>query len=245
MATLQPVSSGGAAVAPAGAAILSARGLTRIFGDGTAAVRAVNGVDLDIGPGEFLAVLGRSGSGKTTLLNLLAGLDQPTAGAVYFEGRNLAELTEGQLVELRRNRIGFVFQSFGLIPLLSAYENVELPLHIGGTAWRERRQRAAQALELVGLGSRMGHRPYELSGGEQQRVAIARALVTNPAALFADEPTGELDSATGQAIAAILRDIAKERGVTVIAATHDLALAGLSSRAVAMADGALTDNAAG
>ncbi len=245
MATLQSVSGGGAAVDLAGAAILSARGLTRIFGAGTAAVRAVNGVDLDIGPGEFLAVLGRSGSGKTTLLNLLAGLDQPTAGAVYFEGRNLAELTEGQLVELRRNRIGFVFQSFGLIPLLSAYENVELPLHIGGTAWRERRQRAAQALELVGLGSRMGHRPYELSGGEQQRVAIARALVTNPAALFADEPTGELDSATGQAIAAILRDIAKERGVTVIAATHDLALAGMSSRAVAMADGTLTDDSAG
>ena len=245
MAALQSISGGGAAVAPAGAAILSARGLTRVFGAGAAAVRAVNGVDLDIGPGEFLAVLGRSGSGKTTLLNLLAGLDQPTAGAVYFEGRNLAELTEGQLVELRRNRIGFVFQSFGLIPLLSAYENVELPLHIGGTAWRERRQRAAQALELVGLGSRMGHRPYELSGGEQQRVAIARALVTSPAALFADEPTGELDSATGSTIAAILRDIAKERGVTVIAATHDLALAGMSSRAVAMADGALTDNPAG
>ena len=245
MAALQTISGGGATVSPDGAAILSARGLTRIFGAGAAAVRAVNGVDLDIGPGEFLAVLGRSGSGKTTLLNLLAGLDQPTAGAVYFEGRNLAELTEGQLVELRRNRIGFVFQSFGLIPLLSAYENVELPLHIGGTAWRERRQRAAQALDLVGLGSRMGHRPYELSGGEQQRVAIARALVTNPAALFADEPTGELDSATGQAIAAILRDIAKERGVTVIAATHDLALAGMSSRAVAMADGALTDDSAG
>lgn len=244
MAALQP-SGSGAAVTPAGVAILSARGLTRIFGAGAAAVRAVNGVDLDIGPGEFLAVLGRSGSGKTTLLNLLAGLDQPTDGAVYFEGRNLAELTERQLVELRRNRIGFVFQSFGLIPLLSAYENVELPLHIGGTAWRERRQRAAQALELVGLGSRMGHRPYELSGGEQQRVAIARALVTNPAALFADEPTGELDSATGQVIAAILRDIARERGVTVIAATHDLALAGLSSRAVAMADGALTDNPGG
>lgn len=239
MAALQPVSGGSAAVSPAGTAILSARGLTRIFGAGTAAVTAVNGVDLDIAPGEFLAMQGRSGSGKTTLLNLLAGLDQPTAGAVYFEGRNLAELAEGQLVELRRNRIGFVFQSFGLIPLLSAYENVELPLHIGGTAWRERRQRAAQALELVGSGSRMGHRPYELSGGEQQRVAIARALVTNPAALFADEPTGELDSATGQAIAAILRDIAKERGVTVIAATHDLALAALASRAIAMVDGAI------
>ena len=241
----QSIPGGGAAVSPTGPAILSARGLTRLFGAGPAAVTAVNGVDLDIAPGEFLAVMGRSGSGKTTLLNLLAGLDKPTAGVVYFEGRNLAELTEGQLVELRRTRIGFVFQSFGLIPLLSAYENVELPLHIGGTAWRERRQRAAQALELVGLGSRMGHRPYELSGGEQQRVAIARALVTNPAALFADEPTGELDSATGSVIAAILRDIARERGVTVIAATHDLTLAGLSARAVAMADGALTATPAG
>ena len=237
----QPIPGSSPALSPTGPAILSARGLTRLFGDGPAAVMAVNGVDLDIAPGEFLAVMGRSGSGKTTLLNLLAGLDKPTAGAVSFEGRNLAELTEGQLVELRRTRIGFVFQSFGLIPLLSAYENVELPLHIGGVAWRERRQRAAQALELVGLGSRMGHRPYELSGGEQQRVAIARALVTNPAALFADEPTGELDSATGSAIAAILRAIAQERGVTVIAATHDLTLAGLSARAVAMADGVLTD----
>lgn len=244
MAALQPVPGDSAAVSPVGTAILSARGLTRVFGAGTAAVTAVNSVDLDIAPGEFLAMQGRSGSGKTTLLNLLAGLDQPTAGAVYFEGRNLAELDEGQLVELRRNRIGFVFQSFGLIPLLSAYENVELPLHIGGTAWRERRQRAAQALELVGLGSRMGHRPYELSGGEQQRVAIARALVTNPTALFADEPTGELDSATGQSIAAILRDIAKERGVTVIAATHDLALAALSTRAIAMVDGAIAVPAA-
>lgn len=244
MAALEPVPGGGAAGSPAGTAILSARELSRIFGSGAAAVTAVNSIDLDIAAGEFLAVLGRSGSGKTTLLNLLAGLDQPTAGAVYFEGRNLAELAEGQLVELRRSRIGFVFQSFGLIPLLSAYENVELPLHIGGAPWRERRQRAAQALELVGLGSRMGHRPYELSGGEQQRVAIARALVTNPAALFADEPTGELDSATGQAIAAILRDIARERGVTVIAATHDLALAALSTRAIAMVDGAVTVPAA-
>ena len=241
----QSIPGGSAALSPTGPAILSARGLTRLFGAGPAAVTAVNSVDLDIAPGEFLAVMGRSGSGKTTLLNLLAGLDQPTAGVVSFEGRNLAELTEGQLVELRRTRIGFVFQSFGLIPLLSAYENVELPLHIGGVAWRERRQRAAQALELVGLGSRMGHRPYELSGGEQQRVAIARALVTNPAALFADEPTGELDSATGSVIAAILRDIARERGVTVIAATHDLTLAGLSARAVAMVDGALTDVSAG
>jgi predicted ABC-type transport system involved in lysophospholipase L1 biosynthesis ATPase subunit len=206
-------------------------------------VTAVNGVDLDIQPGEFLAVTGRSGSGKTTLLNLLAGLDQATSGVATIEvdgtHRSLAEFSESQLVELRRTRIAFVFQSFGLIPLLSAWENVELPLHIGGLGWRERRQRAAEALELVGLGSRTGHRPYELSGGEQQRVAIARALVTGPAVLFADEPTGELDSATGISIATILRDIARERRVTVITATHDLSLAGMCSRRVEMADGAL------
>ena len=226
-----------------GSTIIAARGLTRVFGSGDQAVTAVNGVDLDIQPGEFLAVTGRSGSGKTTLLNLLAGLDQATSGVATIEvdgtHRSLAEFSESQLVELRRTRIAFVFQSFGLIPLLSAWENVELPLHIGGLGWRERRQRAAEALELVGLGSRTGHRPYELSGGEQQRVAIARALVTGPAVLFADEPTGELDSATGISIATILRDIARERRVTVITATHDLSLAGMCSRRVEMADGAL------
>ncbi len=225
--------------APGGPGSISARGLTRVFGAGEPAVTAVNGVDLDIQPGEFLAVTGRSGSGKTTLLNLLAGLDQATSGVVTIEGRNLAGFSESQLVELRRTRIGFVFQSFGLIPLLSAYENVELPLHIGGASWRERRQRAAAALELVGLASRASHRPYELSGGEQQRVAIARALVTSPAVLFADEPTGELDSLTGIAIATILRDIARERGVTIITATHDLTLAGMCSRRVEMVDGSL------
>ena len=225
--------------APSGPAIISTQALTRVFGSGEQAVTAVNGVDLDIYPGEFLAVMGRSGSGKTTMLNLLAGLDRPTSGAVTIEGQNLAGFSEAQLVELRRTRISFVFQSFGLIPLLSAYENVELPLHIVGATWRERRQRAAESLELVGLGSRMSHRPYELSGGEQQRVAIARALVTGPAVLFADEPTGELDSATGVSIAAILRDIARERGVTVITATHDLVLAEMCSRTVEMDDGAL------
>ena len=225
--------------ASAGTGIISARSLTRVFGSGEAAVTAVNAVDLDIQAGEFLAVTGRSGSGKTTLLNLLAGLDRATSGVVTIEGRSLAEFSEAQLVELRRTRISFVFQSFGLIPLLSAYENVELPLHIGGASWRERRQRAAAALELVGLGARTGHRPYELSGGEQQRVAIARALVTGPAVLFADEPTGELDSLTGLSIATILRDIARERGVTVITATHDLALAAMGTRRVEMADGVL------
>ena len=219
--------------------IISARSLTRVFGDGEGAVTAVNAVTLDIAPGEYLAVTGRSGSGKTTLLNLMAGLDRPTAGTVLFEGRDLSTLPESGLVELRRRKIGFIFQSFGLMPLLSAAENVELPLHVGGVSWRERRRRAHEALEVVGLGPRARHRPYELSGGEQQRVAIARALVTNPDVVFADEPTGELDATTAASVAAVLRDIALRRGVTVIVATHDPAVAGLSDRTVELADGAL------
>jgi putative ABC transport system ATP-binding protein len=208
-----------------------------VFGSGDGAVTAVNQVSLDIFTGEFLAITGRSGSGKTTLLNLIAGLDQPTEGSVVFEGRDLTTLSEAELVELRRNKIGFVFQSFGLMPLLSAYENVELPLHILGVSWRERRRRAMETLELVGLGPRARHRPYELSGGEQQRVAISRALVAGPDVVFADEPTGELDSNTGMAIANILKDIAKLRGVTVIVVSHDLALAAMCDRRVELVDG--------
>ena len=224
----------------AGQPIISVRGLRRTFGSGESAVVAVGGIDLDIYPQEFLAVTGRSGSGKTTLLNLMAGLDRPTAGAVLIDGLNLAELPEGDLVELRRRSIGFVFQSFGLMPLLSAQENVELPLHIGGVLWRERRRRALEALDLVGLAPRARHRPYELSGGEQQRVAIARALVTSPAVVFADEPTGELDSATAISVTSILRDTAQHRRITVIVATHDLTLAGMADRTVNLVDGALS-----
>ena len=218
-------------------AALAAQSAVRQFGQGDSAVRAVNGVSLAIGRGEFVALVGRSGSGKTTLLNLLAGLDQPTAGQVWFEGRDLAAFSERNLVELRRDQIGFIFQSFGLIPLLSAFENVELPLHIGGVSWRERRRRANDALEMVGLTGRAGHRPYELSGGEQQRVAIARALVAGPSVLFADEPTGELDSVTARAIGGIMRQIVADRGVTIVAATHDLTLSDLADRRLQMADG--------
>ena len=221
--------------------MLTTQGLTRVFGTGDQSVTAVNNVDLEIRSGEFLTVVGRSGSGKTTLLNLLAGLDQPTSGSVSFEGRDLASFSERDLLELRRNKISFIFQSFGLIPLLSAYENVELPLHIAGVSWRERRRRALETLELVGLGPRSGHRPYELSGGEQQRVAIARARVSGPDVLFADEPTGELDSITGVTISTILRDICRERGVTVVVATHDLSLAEMSSRTVEITDGILAE----
>ena len=221
--------------------IISTQDLMRVFGSGDEReVTAVNRVTLDILAGDFLAITGRSGSGKTTLLNLMAGLDRPTGGRVLFQGRDLASLSEAELVELRRRKIGFVFQSFGLMSLLSASENVELPLHIGGVPWRERRRRAQEALKVVGLGPRARHRPYELSGGEQQRVAIARALVTDPDVVFADEPTGELDTTTGESIATLLRDIALYQGVTVVVATHDLALAEMGSRTVELVDGALT-----
>ena len=223
-----------------GTAALAAESVVREFGDGDNAVRAVDGVSVNIAPGEFVALVGRSGSGKTTLLNLLAGLDRPSEGKVWFEGRELSGLSEKELVGLRRVRIGFVFQSFGLIPLLSAFENVELPLHIGGVSWRERRRRANESLELVGLLGRSGHRPYELSGGEQQRVAIARALVAGPSVVFADEPTGELDSVTAESIGGIMREIGASRGVTVVTATHDLMLAGMADRRLQMADGRIT-----
>ncbi len=222
--------------------LISARGLTRVFGSGETVVTAVNGVDLDIFPQEFLSITGRSGSGKTTLLNLMAGLDRPTAGTVLIAGLDLTTLPEATLVELRRRVVGFVFQSFGLMPLLSAQENVELPLHIGGVSWRERRRRSLEALELVGLGPRAQHRPYELSGGEQQRVAIARARVTSPDVVFADEPTGELDNATAISIATILRDITLHQRVTVIVATHDLTLARMADRRMDLVDGVLRKN---
>ncbi len=230
------------AASEGGNTIISTVAVSRIFGSGENAVSAVDQVTMEVHSGEFFALAGRSGSGKTTLLNLMAGLDQPTGGHVVFEGRDLAALSEKQLVELRRHKIGFIFQSFGLIPLLSAYENVELPLHISGTTWRERRRRAIETLHLVGLGPRAKHRPYELSGGEQQRVAIARALVTGPDVLFADEPTGELDTVTAISISAILKDITQQQGVTVIVATHDLTLSGMCDRVLTMEDGALADS---
>ena len=223
-------------------ALISTRELTRTFGSGNQAVSAVKNVSLDVLPGEFLAVVGRSGSGKTTLLNLMAGLDRPTTGGVVFEGAELTSMSDADLTELRKRSIGFVFQSFGLMPLLSAYENVELPLHIRGVGWRERRRRAHDVLESVGLGSRARHRPYELSGGEQQRVAIARALAPEPQVIFADEPTGELDTQTAMTIGSILGDVVGSQVVTVIVATHDLAIAELSSRTIELVDGSLVND---
>ena len=234
-----------AAPAPAAAnnAVITAQAVSRVFGSGATAVTALSAVSLTVEQGEFLAVTGRSGSGKTTLLNLLSGLDRPSAGAVFFHGDDLAEMREADLVNMRRHKIGFIFQSFGLMPLLSAQENVELPLHIGGMAWRERRQRASEALKAVGLGSRARHRPFELSGGEQQRVSIARALVTEPEVVFADEPTGELDTATARSIAETLGEVAAAGRATVIVATHDLELAATARRRLDLVDGEIVSQA--
>jgi len=218
--------------------IVLAEDLSRVFlAGGNTELFAVKKVNLPIYKGEFLVILGRSGSGKTTLLNLLGGLDKPTSGQVHFEGKNLSEMSESEITELRRHRIGFVFQSYGLLPLLSAYENVELPLRINGMPWRDRRHRTEEMLQLIELTSRARHRPYELSGGEQQRVAIARALATKPSLLLADEPTGDLDSTTSATVALLLRDVAQKQGTTVVVATHDLNLARMADRTKELVDG--------
>ena len=217
--------------------VITAINISRKFGTGDAAVTAVKDINLKVEQGEFLAITGRSGSGKTTLLNLLGGLDQPTHGQILLQNRDLSDMSDTEMVKLRRQNIGFIFQSFGLLPLLSAYENVELPLHIRGYSWRDRRTLAHETLELVGLSGRTSHRPYELSGGEQQRVAIARALAPNPQIVFADEPTGELDTATGISISNILKNISSERAVTVIVATHDPVISQISDRVIDIMDG--------
>ena len=221
------------------APLLTARQLERVFLLGTEQIRALHDVELDAHAGELLVITGRSGSGKTTLLNLLAGLDVATSGTVHLEGQDLAELTEWQLAQLRRHKIGFVFQSFGLLPLLSAFENVELALRIAEWDRAERNRRTQECLELVGLGDRAGHRPYELSGGEQQRVAVARSMAHHPSIVFADEPTGELDSTTGSAIFKLLRNIADREQVAVVVASHDVNVASkFATRMKQLSDGA-------
>jgi ABC-type lipoprotein export system ATPase subunit len=213
------------------------RDVTRRFLRGGEAVWALRGVTLRVEPGEFLALIGRSGSGKTTLLNLIAGLDRPTSGEVFVGGTRIDQLSERELTRYRRRVVGFVFQSFALLPLLSALENVELPLRIAGWPARGRTDRARQLLALVGLAKRAHHRPYELSGGEQQRVAIARALAVQPSLILADEPTGELDSVTAMEIFALLRDVARSEGVTIIACTHDRLVAEYATRIEELREG--------
>ena len=220
--------------------VVRVAGVQRIYRTGSDAVHALKGVDLEVPRGRMVALMGRSGSGKTTLLNLIGGLDQPDAGEVYIEGQNLKTLTDNALTRLRRMRVGFVFQSFALLPVLSAFENVELPMHIAGLGRRERQRRARELLELVGLGRRMHHRPFELSGGEQQRVGIARALANQPALILADEPTGELDSVTGLQILKLFHRITVTENVTVVLATHDATAAEVAMDTYDLVDGVLT-----
>jgi ABC-type lipoprotein export system ATPase subunit len=216
--------------------------LGRTYRLGSEEVVAVHDVNLEVRPGVFLAVIGRSGSGKTTLLNLIAGLDKATSGAVMFEDRDMSKMSEGELTEIRRHKIGFVFQSFGLLPLLSAFENVELPLRISGVRSKEREERTREVLEMVGLMPRAKHRPYELSGGEQQRVAIARAVVARPPLLLADEPTGELDSTNARAIFSLFEEMVRVQSISVVAATHDSTLLAMAHEVIEMRDGGIVEH---
>jgi len=217
--------------------VVAARGLSRSFGTGDTAVRALADVDLELARGRFTAIMGPSGSGKSTLMHILAGLDRPQSGSVHLDGVEITRLKEKDLTRLRREKIGFIFQSFNLLPTLTAIENILLPLTIAGRKADDRR--LGQLIETVGLGDRLTHRPSELSGGQQQRVAVARSLVTRPAVLFADEPTGNLDSRTGEEVLGLLRRSSDDFGQTIAMVTHDAHAASCADRVVFLKDGAI------
>jgi putative ABC transport system ATP-binding protein len=217
--------------------VLEARALTRIYGSGELRVEALRGVDLKVEQGELLAIMGPSGSGKSTLLHQLGGVDAPTSGQVLLEGIDLASLTDDQRTIIRRQRIGFIFQSFNLLATLSAEENVSLPLELDGVNSAEAKRRALVALDLVSVGHRRTHVPSAMSGGEQQRVAIARALAIEPALLLADEPTGNLDSANGRQVTTLLRRLVDERHQTIVMVTHDRNIAAQADRLICLRDG--------
>ncbi|WP_405112125.1 ABC transporter ATP-binding protein [Micromonospora sp. NBC_01405] len=219
--------------------VVRVTGLSRTFGRGERAVHAVRDVSFTAGKGELVALQGRSGAGKTTLLNLVGGLDRPDSGQVRVAGHDLGTAGERELLRLRRGTVGFVFQTFGLIPILSAAENVGVPLRLAKVPAAEREERVSVLLELVGLGGHTAQRPYELSGGQQQRVALARALANEPDLLIADEPTGQLDSETGRSIMDLLRAVVHARGMTALVATHDPALIELADRTLTLRDGQL------
>jgi putative ABC transport system ATP-binding protein len=215
--------------------------IRKVYDTGKVKVEALKGIDLDVFPGEFVAIVGPSGSGKSTLMNLVGCLDTPTDGVYEIGGDNVAGVTRDQLAEIRNRRVGFVFQSFNLLPHISAQENVELPMLFGGIGPKERRARAAELLEKVGLGDRLDHKPTELSGGQMQRVAIARALAMKPDILLADEPTGNLDTSSGTDIMSIFNELWKA-GSTLVIITHDPALARRASRIVEIRDGRITSD---
>jgi putative ABC transport system ATP-binding protein len=221
-----------------------AENLHKSFVLGSNAVGALRGVDFAVARGEFVAVMGPSGCGKTTLLNLVGGIDVPSRGSVWVDGVEISRLSDDELTDLRRDRLGYVFQFYNLIPTLTARENIETPMQFRGKSKSERRERAASLLARVGLGDRADHKPSELSGGEQQRVAIARALANDPALVLLDEPTGDLDSATGKEILGLLQKLNREEKVTLMVATHDAAVAAISSRVVKLRDGKIESDAA-
>ena len=226
---------------PSTEAMIDVAGLSRDYGSGAGAVHALRGLALTVGRGQLVCVRGRSGSGKTTLLNVLGGLDRPTAGRVVVDGQDVTELSDAGLVALRRRTVAYVFQTFGLLPILSAAENVEVPLRLVRAPGRERTERVAEVLGLVGLADRAAHRPHELSGGERQRVAVARALANRPKVLLADEPTGQLDSETGRSIMGLLRSVVRSEGVTAVVATHDPIMLELADRVLELQDGVLVE----
>ena len=220
-----------------GRPMVSAQGLSRTYGSPPNAVHALRDVSLEAAPGEMVALVGRSGSGKTTLLNMLGGLDRPETGTVHVDGVEVTALDDAGLSRLRRETVSYIFQTFGLLPTLTAAENVGVPLRLRRTPVAEREQRAALLLDLVGLRDHALQKPGELSGGQQQRVAIARALAGSPRLLIADEPTGQLDAETGVAVMALLRGIVDSEGVTAVVATHDALMVALADRVLTIADG--------
>ncbi|WP_426445616.1 ABC transporter ATP-binding protein [Paenibacillus sp. S-38] len=222
---------------PAAEPLVKAVGITRVFGKGSASVSALRGADLTIPARRLIALRGRSGSGKTTLINILGMLDRPTEGTVLFAGEDLARFPEKKRSELRRKQMGLIFQSFGLVPLMTAYENVEFGLRIAGVKPALYKEYGEYALELVGLKARMKHRPYEMSGGEQQRVAIARAIAHKPALILADEPTAELDSKMGMQVMHAFRSLVRDEGMTVILTTHDPAIMNTADQIYTLEDG--------
>jgi putative ABC transport system ATP-binding protein len=221
--------------------MVETRDLSRDYAMPGGVVHAVSDVSLRVGRGQLVALRGRSGSGKTTLLSMIGALERPTRGSVSVDGTIVSDLPESKLIGFRRRKVGFIFQAFGLMPILSAAENVEVPLRLLGAEPRERDRRVRNLLELVGLGGRLNHRPHELSGGEQQRVAIARSLASQPDLLLADEPTGQLDSQTGRGVMELLQRLVRTEGVTAIVATHDAMLIDLADRVIELRDGRVSD----
>jgi ABC-type lipoprotein export system ATPase subunit len=221
---------------------IDTREIWRIYKVGNQEVAALRGISLQLNAGRMIAIKGRSGSGKTTLLNCLAGLDRPTSGSIHVFGKDLSEMDENQLTIWRREAVGLVFQSFGLLPTLSAYENIELMLRLANARARQRHTRTVEALRMVGLEKWAHHRPYELSGGQQQRVAIARALVNKPSLILADEPTGELDSTTAREIIQLFRDIVNQSKVTLLVASHDPIVDAYVDQVLQLKDGQIIDS---